>query len=427
MEARKMKHPIHYGWIICILCVLTMFCTMGLASNTFSIYINAFIEENGFSRAQGSSLSTVRCIASLIGTVICGIYYQKLNMRKGLSLSVAMIGVSFLIYSRAHTLPVFYAGAFVAGLGYGLGTMVPVTMMINRWFVKKQGFVLGFASAGTGIATILCPSLISHALSSGGVALAASAEGGLVLLYAAVMFLFLRNEPSDKSLLPYGAVSGSGMQPDSALRVSPQSEPEPASEAPETFSGSRLPTSAEKYTLIAAFLIGMITAPNAETLAVHLTTSGLSAGTAAAAVSAFGLAMTIAKFIYGALSDRIGCYRTNLIFTAILALAFFSGFLAGSGSVIAAFLSAAGMGAGYSMTTITFSLYAGSFYSGKKVSDAVRHFWIATLLGSLVFTTVPGLIADLTGSYRLYLLFSVPVLLCAMTIYQSLYKKYVLR
>ncbi|MDD7602015.1 MAG: hypothetical protein PUK54_05340, partial [Firmicutes bacterium] len=121
------------------------------------------------------------------------------------------------------------------------------------------------------------------------------------------------------------------------------------------------------------------------------------------------------------------CYRTNLIFTAILALAFFSGFLAGSGSVIAAFLSAAGMGAGYSMTTITFSLYAGSFYSGKKVSDAVRHFWIATLLGSLVFTTVPGLIADLTGSYRLYLLFSVPVLLCAMTIYQSLYKKYVLR
>ncbi|MGN0716109.1 MAG: hypothetical protein ACI4LN_09800 [Anaerovoracaceae bacterium] len=73
-----MKHHIHYGWVICILCVLTMFCTMGLASNTFSIYINAFIEENGFTRAQGASLSSVRCIASLLGTILCGIYYDKL-------------------------------------------------------------------------------------------------------------------------------------------------------------------------------------------------------------------------------------------------------------------------------------------------------------------------------------------------------------
>ena len=67
---------------------------------------------------------------------------------------------------------VFYAGAFVAGLGYGLGTMVPVTMMINRWFAEKQGFVLGFASAGTGMATILCPPLITAGLSAGGVSLA---------------------------------------------------------------------------------------------------------------------------------------------------------------------------------------------------------------------------------------------------------------
>ena len=79
------------------------------------------------------------------------------------------------------------------------------------------------------------------------------------------------------------------------------------------------------------------------------------------------------------------------------------------------------------MTTPTFSRYAHSFYSGKKAADAVRHFWIATLTGSLVFTTVPGLVADLTGSYRLYLLCSIPVLLGGMAILQILFKKYVLR
>ena len=333
-----MKHHIHYGWMICILCVLTMFCTMGLASNTFSLYVNAFIEENGFTRAQGASLSTVRCIASLLGTILCGIYYDRLNMRKGLSLAAAMIGISFLIYSRAHTLSVFYSGAFMAGLGYGLGTMVPVTMMINRWFAEKQGFVLGFASAGTGIATILCPPLITAGLTAGGVSLAASCEGVLVLIYAVIMFFLLRNTPSELGLLPYGA--------------------EDASPVP---SGSLLPQHAEKLPLAAAFLIGMITAPNAESLAVHLTTSGLDPVAVAAAVSTFGLAMTIAKFLYGAMTDRIGIFRTNLLFTLILCLAFFSGFLAGNGNETAAFLSAAGMGIGYSMTTITFSLYAHSF------------------------------------------------------------------
>ena len=92
-----MKQKIHYGWVICALCVMTRFCTMGLTSNTFSIYINAFIEENGFSKAQGASLSSMRCVASLIGTVVTGYYYYKLNVRKGMSLAVMMVAFSFFI------------------------------------------------------------------------------------------------------------------------------------------------------------------------------------------------------------------------------------------------------------------------------------------------------------------------------------------
>ena len=76
------------------------------------------------------------------------------------------------------------------------------------------------------------------------------------------------------------------------------------------------------------------------------------------------------------------------------------------------------------MTTITFSLYANSFYSGKKAADAVRHFWVSTLVGSLAFTTVPGIVADMTGSYRLYQVCCVAVFLAGIAILQVLYKKY---
>jgi len=410
-----MKKNLHYGWIICVLAVLTMFCTMGLSSNTFSIYINAFIEENGFTKAQGASLPTIRCVASLVGTIICGIYYDKLNMRKGLAMSVSMIGIAFLIYSRAHTLPVFYVGAFIAGLGYGLGTMVPVTLLINRWFAAKQGFVLGIVSAGTGLATIVCPPLITAGLEAGGVALAASVEGILILVYAALMLLLLRNQPSDKGLLPYGADVCHNSIPD----VDPQTH--------ALASASRLPKHLEKAVLLAPFLIGIVTAPNAESLAVHLATAGLDAGTVSLAVSTFGIAMTIGKLLYGAMADRIGIFYSNMFFSCILVSGFASGWFVSGSLVAVAFFQAACLGAGYSMTTITFSLYANSFYTGKKAADAVRHFWVATLVGSLMFTTVPGVVADMTGSYRLYQVCCIPVFIAGMVLLQVLYKKYVMR
>lgn len=408
------QRKLHYGWIICVLAVFTMFCTMGLSSNTFSIYINAFIEENGFTKAQGATLPTIRCVASLVGTMICGIYYDKLNMRKGLALSVSMIGIAFLIYSQAHTLPVFYVGAFIAGLGYGLGTMVPVTMLINRWFAAKQGFVLGIVSAGTGVATIICPPMITAGLAAGGVALAASVEGALILVYAVLMLLLLRNNPSDKGILPYGAETAGDLT-------------ETASAAAEPASTSKLPKHLEKVVLLAPFLIGIVTAPNAESLAVHLSTAGLDAATVSFGVSVFGIAMTIGKLVYGAMADRIGIFYTNMIFSCILTGGFLSGWFVSGSAVAVAFFQSACLGGGYSMTTITFSLYANSFYTGKKAADAVRHFWVATLVGSLMFTTVPGIVADMTGSYRLYQVCCIPIFIAAMALLQVLYKKYVAR
>ena len=406
-----MEHKIHYGWVICALCVMTMFCTMGLTSNTFSIYINAFIEENGFSKAQGASLSTVRCVASLLGTMITGFYYKRLNLRKGLSLAVVMIALSFFIYSQAHSLAVFYAGAFIAGLGYGLGTMVPVTMVINRWFQSRQGFALGFASAGSGLATIVSPPLITSGLEAGGVHLAALTEGGLVLAYGVVMFLLLRNSPEEKGLAPYQK-PGESLSHDGEAETRMEAQKKPLSR------------SGDIILIGALFLLGIVTTPSSESLAVHLSTESVTPELTATAVSIYGLFMTGGKFVYGALSDRIGSYRTNYIFTTILASGLFAGFFAGNDNMVATFLFVALMGFGFSMTTVGLSVWALAFYQGERATSAVRHFWISTLIGSLTFTSVPGVFADMMGSYRAYYAMSGIILLIVMTIIQTMYRKY---
>ena len=406
-----MKQKIHYGWVICALCVMTIFCTMGLTSNTFSIYINAFIEENGFSKAQGASLSSMRCVASLIGTVVTGYYYYKLNVRKGMSLAVMMVAFSFFIYSRAHSLSLFYVGAFLAGLGYGLGTMIPITMLINRWFVSRQGFALGFASAGSGLATIISPPFITAALEAGGVKLAATLEGSLILIYSLLMFLLLRNTPEEKGLKPYQT-----SQKETAV-LKPEEIEAPASKRP-------LSRKTDILLLAALFLLGVVTTPSSESLAVHLSTENVTPELTATAVSVYGLFMTAGKFVYGALTDHIGSYRTNYIFTAALALGLLSGFFAGGDNLFCTFLFVALMGFGFSMTTLGLSVWALTFYDGEKATAGVRHFWIATLTGSLAFTSMPGIFADAFGSYRLYYAMSSLLLLLIMGIIQRTYQKY---
>lgn len=403
---------------------MTMFCTMGLTSNTFSIYINAFIEENGFTQAQGASLSTIRCIASLIGTMITGIYYEKLNMKKGLSLSVLMIALSFFLYSMAHTLSVFYIGAFIAGLGYGLGTMVPVTMMIHRWFAEKQGFALGFASAGSGLATIICPPLMTAGLRAGGVAFAASVEGALILAYAVIMFFLLKNHPKEKGLQPYGLVRGisdCNQTPSEQLTDTENNEPAPPS-IPDKGKSS-LSRAGDILLLLALFLLGATTTPSSESLAVHLSTGDVSPELTAAAVSVYGLFMTGGKFIYGFLVDVIGSFKTNYIFTAVLVSGFFAGYFADGKHIIITFLFVACMGFGFAMTTVGISVWALHFYSGARATAAVRHFWIATLTGSLTFTTIPGIFADIWSSYRLYYALSGLLFIVVMSIIQGMYIK----
>lgn len=416
---KQTQHKFHYGYIICILAVFTMFISMGLTSNTFSIYINAFIEENGFTKAQGASLSTLRCVSSLIGTIICGKYYEKLNMRKGLSLAISMIALSFLIYSQAHTLIVFYIGALICGLGYGLGTMVPITMLLNRWFADKQGFVLGFASAGSGMATIVAPPLMTAGLEAGGVALAASVEGLVILGYALLMFLLLRNDPKEKDLLPYGANTVSTLEATTANKGNKDKK-----KADDGALKTPLSHRADLLLIIAMFLVGLITAPPSESLAVHMSNAGVSSNTVALAISVYGLFMTGGKFVYGALVDVIGSYKANRLFTCFLVIGFVSAFFVDSDHLIFTFLTVAGLGAGYSMTTLGLSIWAIRFHTGEQATNMVRYYWIASLIGSLSFTTMPGLVADITGSYRLYYGSCTIVLLLIMWIVQRTYRKY---
>lgn len=104
-----------------------------------------------------------------------------------------------------HPWHMFLLWGVVVGTGSGCLATVFASTVASRWFVQRRGLVMGFLTAATSSGQLIFLPLLSHvATHSGwkwvGVIVACSA-----LAVTPLVFLFLKNSPSDIGLSPYGA------------------------------------------------------------------------------------------------------------------------------------------------------------------------------------------------------------------------------
>lgn len=46
-------------------------------------------------------------------------------------------------------------GDMLAGVSYGLGAMLPASILMLRWFSSRRGTAIGICAAGTGISAVV--------------------------------------------------------------------------------------------------------------------------------------------------------------------------------------------------------------------------------------------------------------------------------
>ena len=281
---------IHYGWVICVTCTLLLFVTMGTVSNGFSIYLPYIMAERGLTHAQTSSLVTLRCLVAFVAMLLIGGYYRKVSLRVGTGLAVCCAGLAFWLYSAAETYPLFCVGAAVSGISYGLGSMIPVSILINRWFDQHRALALSICASGSGIATIVLPPVTTHLVERFSMSAAFRMGGAAILVCAGVVLLVLRNDPREKGLRPCG-----------------QTEIPP--EAPATaVSPSQGALGRRTWILLgcASLFMGAVANPGFSHLSVLYTTEGFAPATVALMISGTGVMITVGKLLYGETTDRIG-------------------------------------------------------------------------------------------------------------------------
>jgi MFS family permease len=404
------KH--HYAWTICAAGTLLIFITMGAVSNAFSIYMPYIRDEFGLTNAQTSTLVTMRLVVAFVCMLLIGKYYDLFNIRVGGSLAAAFGGLTFLIYSFASDFTLFAVGAGVSGLAYGFGSMVPVSILMTRWFDDHKALAISICSAGSGLGSIILPPVVTGLLSTLSMPTVFRIEAAFILLCAAVIYLAIRNYPHDMGLTRLG-------ENRERLKQAAQDISAPRSiKAPIT-----------KAVLIlscaGSFLMGAQGNPGIMHIPVLYTSEGFTAVFAATLMSIIGAALTVGKIVFGEVTDKIGGFRSSIIFFILLVLGNGLCCLAGTGNAVLGLTAVAVLGVGYSVSTIGPSIWAGDLSSEMEFPKTMRTFQIFYSLGALITASVPGILADyFSGSYvPAYVMFTTMAFIASLLIVAAYVRK----
>lgn len=370
----------HYDKVIVGCCFAFIFANIGLSSTAFAVHQPYLVAMDGIGDTGGSLILSVRTLVTILATLVVDRYYELLDVRRGVLVGSLFTAAGFFVYSIAASLPVFFVGAVLLGAGYGFGGLVAMTIIMNRWYSEGLGGAVGFATMGSGVASIIMPLVLVRIIEGASLSTAFFVESVIAAAVGVAAFALLRNRPSDMGLEPHVGKPGKKRS---------------------RRHGKMLPASAgERRLLMAAMVfVGAYCCGAITYFSVLATSSGFDPVFAATLVSTAGVALTVSKFATGELFDFLGTPRGTAVVFAIGCVGFALCLFAGIGSAPLMIVAAVLMGAGCSPGSVGISVWSIDMSDEANRARGIKNFQVAYSIGGFIANTLPGIVKDLVGTY----------------------------
>lgn len=404
------NHSPKYAWGVWIGCIIVLFCTIGMALSSFSVYQPFFISERGFTNAQASSIILIRNIFSLIGALFIIPFYKRTGYRLGLAINIAFVALGFFTYGISTAYWSVVVGSALCGTAYTLGGMVAVSVLLTRWFQVRKGFVIGVSAAFSGFAAIIVPPIATVIIESRGLNAALLCEAALIAVLAVISFFLLKDNPD----------AAKGWYPLDAQNNTKQDKA--AAKAQEAYH-QEVSRSGLIMIVIAFTLLGGTANVGYAHYSVLYSMAGFSSFEISMMLSTLGIAMMVGKVVYGTMVDRIGVFKTNCLAFGLLIIANGICAFAGNFGFPLALTSMFLMGFGMPLATNGLSMTAMGLSSRESYPKTLNSMQIGCQVGALIFAELPGLIADAFGSYApSYVLFTILAIIAMILVQITLFK-----
>jgi sugar phosphate permease len=206
----------HYAWIVLGITFLILLIGAGIRA-TPGVLMVPLEQEFGWQRSTVSFALAVNLILyGLVGPFAAALM-DRFGIRRMTVIALLLLGVGTALTTQMQaSWQLTLLWGVVVGLGTGCTASVLGAMIANRWFTAHRGLVVGILTASGATGQLVFLPLLAQLVVSDGWRAAAWTTSIAALLMAPVVALFLRNKPSDKGLLPYGATE----QPEETTAVS---------------------------------------------------------------------------------------------------------------------------------------------------------------------------------------------------------------
>jgi len=197
--------PFYYGWFVISLCFLTTLTSAGVRSSP-SVLIHPLEAEFGWSRTLIASAVSMNLLLFGIAAPLSGFLIDRFGPRKVMMgcLSLLIVGVSGTMMMTQFW-QFFLVWGVIVGLGAGgVGSVLTATVG-NRWFVAKRGLALGILGSASSTGQIIFLPLFMAMITYAGWRLGSMALIIVALILLPLIFLFMRDDPSEVGLEPYGS------------------------------------------------------------------------------------------------------------------------------------------------------------------------------------------------------------------------------
>ena len=196
--------PLYYGWVVVALAFLANLTATSIRSAP-SVLIHPLEAEFGWSRTAISSAASLNLLLLGLFAPVGGWLIDRIGARRVIlgTLAATAAGVAATIFIRQ-----LWQLVFLWGIVLGVASAVTPSLgpsVASRWFVRRRGLALGIlTNANAAGQVIFLPLLMALVVySSWRSALMAIVIPSVLMLPA--ILLWMRDDPADIGLEPYGA------------------------------------------------------------------------------------------------------------------------------------------------------------------------------------------------------------------------------
>jgi predicted MFS family arabinose efflux permease len=370
------ESSIHYaGWSVAgaaFVGVMTSFAP--IVPYTFSLFLNPLHAAFGWQReAIGGTFALAAITVALVSPGI-GVLLDRFAPRRIILPSILIFALALASLSKlGPNIARFYLTFFVLGLVANGTAQFAYTRTMLTWFQKRRGVALALILTGSGVGSILIPPITQWMIEHHGWRSAYALLGGIALLGFPLTALLVRNRPATVVVADH--VPSTGVTVGAAL-----------------CSGAFWVMAA--ITILSAFSEnGLVT-----NMAAILTEHGVTAQSAALALSVRGGSGILGRLCVGFLIDKFSPQRIQTFILILAALGTL--ILAFAGTTPVALSGAALLGIGLGSESDVLPYLLARYFGRKHFSVLYGLTWTAYAVGGGTGPVVIGHLYDRAGSYE---------------------------